>query len=130
MTTSDLQCIFQPLGIAWVGLFAEHLPTLVEFYRAVGFEVLEEDANGCLLDAGGGSHFEIWSKGTARPTRKTPKEQSVLVGFRVERLEAVVQELSARGIVPIGEIETYHGDRWIHYVDPEGNRFELKDGHG
>ena len=119
--------IFEPLGIAWVGLFAESLPTLTAFYKNLGFQVLAADDNYCLMDAGSGSQFEIWSKGAARSMRKTPSEQSVLVGFRVARLEPVVSDWMERGVMPIGAIESDGGTRWIHYVDPEGNRFELKD---
>ena len=123
--------MFEPLGVTWVGLFAEDLQALQAFYvERVGFKVIEADDTCCLLDAGAGSHFEIWSKGTAPAVRKTVSEQSMLVGFRVERLEPVVDELRQRGVFPVGPIDSYQGSRWIHYVDPEGNRFELKDFEG
>ncbi len=71
--------------------------------------------------------FEIWAKGHASPHRKTPREQSMLIGFRVERLEPVVASLRDKGLHPDTEIDSYLGTRWIYYTDPEGNRFELKD---
>lgn len=123
--------MLQPIGIAWVGLYAESLPTLIDFYASkVGFRVLERDDRCCILDAGAGALFEIWGKGHAVAERKTTREQSVLVGFQVERLEPVVQALRARGVIPDTEIDSYLGTRWIYFTDPEGNRFELKDRHG
>lgn len=122
---------FNPLGLGWVGLYAENLSALSAFYAdRVGFRTVEADAACVLFDAGAGCHFELWTKGTARPDRKSPSEQSMIVGFFVDRLEAAVADLKGRGVIPIGAIESYQGSRWIHYVDPEGNRFELKDRRG
>jgi hypothetical protein len=42
-------------------------------------------------------------------------------------LEAAVEELRSRGLTPESEIDTYLETRWVDYIDPEGNRFELKD---
>lgn len=123
--------MFKPTGVAWVGLYAAHLPRLVDFYEnQVGFRVLERDGHCCIFDAGAGALFEVWGKGFASSLRKTTREQSVLVGFMVERLEPVVEELRTRGLQADTEIDSYLGTRWIYYTDPEGNRFELKDRHG
>jgi len=120
--------MLNPAGFAWVGLYASHLPTLVDFYEnKLGLRVLERGDQSCLLDAGGGSLFEIWGKGFASSGRKTAREQSVQVGFLVDRLEPVVEELRTRGLHPDTKIDSYLGTRWISYTDPEGNRFELKD---
>ncbi|WP_140637514.1 VOC family protein [Methylibium rhizosphaerae] len=123
--------MLEPTGIAWVGLYAQSLPTLVDFYaNRVGFRVLEETEHCCILDAGAGALFEIWGKGCAVTQGKSTKEQSMLVGFLVARLEPVVEALRTRGVNPDTEIDSYLGTRWIYYTDPEGNRFELKDRQG
>lgn len=116
------------LGISWCGLYAKDLSTLSKFYEdVVGFKVLERDSRCCIFDAGPGAQFEMWSGGNAATPRKTPSEQSVVVGFLVERLEPLVEELRARGLEPDSPIDSYSGTRWIYYTDPEGNRFEFKD---
>ena len=123
--------MLNPAGIAWVGLHASDLPALIAFYEEkVGFRVLERDDNCCIFDAGAGALFELWGKGYASASRKTTREQPVLVGFLVERLELTVEELRSRGVHPDTEIDAYLGTRWIYFTDPEGNRFELKDRHG
>lgn len=120
--------MLNPNGIAWVGLHAERFDALVDFYATVvGFRIIERDDTCCIFEAGGGALFEIWAKGKAALPRKTPAEQSMLVGFAVASLELAVAELRARGLEPETEIDSYLGTRWIHYTDPEGNRFELKD---
>jgi len=113
-------------GISWAGLFAEDFERLAGFYaEVVGLPVLERQARCVILDAGGGAHFEIWMRGHASGARKTPAQQSLMIGFEVDDLEAAVREL--RRLEPDGELGCYLGIRWVHYVDPEGNRFELKD---
>ena len=123
--------MLNPLGIAWIGLFASDQERLVAFYRdIVGLRVIEADENCCIFDAGHGALFEVWGDGFAQPSQKSPKEQSMIVGFLVERLEPVVEGLRFNGLISDTQIDEYLGTRWIYFTDPEGNRFELKDNLG
>jgi predicted enzyme related to lactoylglutathione lyase len=122
--------MLNPKGIAWVGLYAEDIDRLGDFYSSVvGLRLIEGDETCKIFDAGGGSLLEIWGRGVARE-RKTPPEQSMIVGFLVDQLEPAVQMLKDRGLMADTAIDSYLGTRWIYYTDPEGNRFELKDNHG
>lgn len=122
--------MLHPQGIAWVGLYAEDIERLGDFYgRVLGLPLIEGDEACKIFDAGGGALFEIWGRGTAS-AKKTPREQSTIVGFRVDRLEPVVEALAARGLTPDTPIDSYLGTRWVYFTDPEGNRFELKDERG
>lgn len=121
----------RPQGIAWVGLYAHDREALARFYsEQVGLALIGRDAGAVMLDAGGGALLEIWGDGAACPPRKSPRQQSVLVGFRVESLERSMATLARRGVQPDGPIGSEGGARWVHYTDPEGNRFELKDFNG
>ncbi len=123
--------MLNPKGIAWVGLYANDLKHLASFYQdKLGLRLIENDESCWIFDAGAGALFEMWGHGHASPRRKTTQEQSMVVGFLVERLEPVIASLSVRGVLADTEIDSYLGTRWIYYTDPEGNRFELKDGNG
>ncbi len=123
--------MLNPLSIAWAGLYAEDFNALIAFYEnTLGLKLLERGERFALLDAGGGALFEIWGRGFSSTGRKTPRRQSVFIGFLVEHLEPAVEALKSRGLVADGEIGSHAGTRWIHYTDPEGNRFELKDMRG
>jgi catechol 2,3-dioxygenase-like lactoylglutathione lyase family enzyme len=123
--------MFIPKGIAWVGLYTQDLPALADFYEhKLGLRVIERTEKFCILDAGAGTHFEIWANGLAVPGRKSPHEQSMIIGFLVDQLEPVVAEFKTRGLHADTEISSYLGTRWIYYTDPEGNRFEIKDNKG
>jgi predicted enzyme related to lactoylglutathione lyase len=116
------------LGISWAGLYAENLSALSCFYsETVGLTVLEQGDGYCLLDVGGGTVFELWSGGTAAASRKTSKEQPVIIAFTVASLEFAMQVLRDRGLNPDSEVGSYGNSRWVHYTDLEGNRFELKE---
>lgn len=122
--------LLNPLGIVWVGLFAEDIEKLSAFYTSVvGLKLFEGDADYKIFDAGGNSLFEIWGKGCSK-IKKNPTEQSMIIGFLVDDLEPVVQQLGLRGLAPDTEIKSYLGTRWVYFTDPEGNRFELKDNRG
>lgn len=118
-------------GIAHVGLKAENLSELSAFYETqIGLHLLER-TDGChIFDIGNNALFEIWAGGSASSERKSSAQQSVRICFMVERLEPSIQDLLTRSVTPIGEIGSYLGTRWIHYIDPEGNAFGLVDRHG
>lgn len=123
--------MLNPSGIAHAGLKAGNLSTLSAFYEhQVGLPLLERSEGCHIFDIGNGALFEIWAGGFATAERKSPAQQSIRICFMVERLEASIQGLETRGVLPIGEIGSYLGTRWIHYVDPEGNAFGLVDRHG
>ena len=120
--------MLNPLGIAWVGLFAANQPHLVAFYRDIfGLRVVESGNGYCIFDAGQDAHFEVWGEGYSQTVRKSPREQSMIVGFMVERLEPVIEALRLKGLISDTNIESHLGTRWIYYTDPERNRFVLKD---
>lgn len=123
--------MLNPKGIAWVGLYAQDLQILADFYQQVlGLRLIEHTDKYCILDAGADTQFEIWANGYSIAGRKTPAQQSMIAGFSVDHLETAVAELSTRGLKPEADINSYQGKRWIYYTDPEGNRFELKDNNG
>ena len=115
-------------GISWAGLYASELPVLSRFYEGiVGLTVVSEGNGFCLLDAGGGGAFELWANGLSTPRAKTSSEQSVIIAFAVQSLEPAMAELLSRGLSPDSEIGCHGDSRWVYYIDPEGNRFELKE---
>jgi predicted enzyme related to lactoylglutathione lyase len=54
-----------------------------------------------------------------------PSASSFMVNYRVENLEALVEELKKEGVTIVDKIETYDFGKFIHIMDPEGNKIEL-----
>ncbi len=48
-----------------------------------------------------------------------------MINYRVENLEALVEELKREGVTIVDDIETYDYGKFVHIVDMEGNKIEL-----
>jgi len=45
-----------------------------------------------------------------------------MINYRVENLEALVQELTKEGVTMLDKIETYDYGKFIHILDAEGSK--------
>jgi len=54
-----------------------------------------------------------------------PSEKDFMINYRVENLEALVAELKSAGVTILDEIATYDYGKFVHILDPEGNKIEL-----
>jgi predicted enzyme related to lactoylglutathione lyase len=115
-------------GLIWAGLLVADLERAVSFYRdVIGLPLIERDKRCALFDAGSGALFELWPTGSASSSAKTPEQQSLRIALRVDDLDNAVSKLKSRGVQFLGDIGEYEGTRWINFIDPEGNRLELKE---
>ena len=48
-----------------------------------------------------------------------------MINYRVQGIEALVAELRSSGVRIIDEITTYNYGKFVHIMDPEGNKIEL-----
>ena len=53
------------------------------------------------------------------------ESQPVMLNFRVQNVESLLEELKAKGVNIVDEIESYDYGKFVHIEDPEGNRIEL-----
>ncbi|WP_317172728.1 VOC family protein [Echinicola salinicaeni] len=54
-----------------------------------------------------------------------PSEKEFMINYRVENLVALIEELKNDGVTICDEIESYEYGKFIHILDPEGNKIEL-----
>ena len=54
-----------------------------------------------------------------------PSEKQFMINYRVQNLEALVEELRQNGVTIVDGIESYDYGKFIHILDPEGNKIEL-----
>ncbi|MEQ1799706.1 MAG: VOC family protein [Lacibacter sp.] len=54
-----------------------------------------------------------------------PSAKDFMINYRVENLEALVEELKKNGVTIVDKIETYDYGKFIHILDAEGNKIEL-----
>jgi predicted enzyme related to lactoylglutathione lyase len=48
-----------------------------------------------------------------------------MINYRVADLEALVEALKKEGVTIIDKIESYDYGKFVHILDPEGNKIEL-----
>jgi predicted enzyme related to lactoylglutathione lyase len=66
-----------------------------------------------------------WSPFSETTKYFEPSSKEFMINFRVDNLEQLVQELKKEGVTICDEIEVYEYGKFIHIIDPEGNKIEL-----
>jgi len=54
-----------------------------------------------------------------------PSKKEFMINYRVADLERLVAELQKEGVTICDEIETYDYGKFVHIMDPDGNKIEL-----
>lgn len=54
-----------------------------------------------------------------------PSEKELIINYRVQNIEGLVRNLKASGITMLDSIATYEYGKFVHLMDPEGNKIEL-----
>jgi predicted enzyme related to lactoylglutathione lyase len=66
-----------------------------------------------------------WSPFSETTKYFEPSSKEFMINYRVENLEELVVELKKEGVTICDEIEVYDFGKFIHILDPEGNKIEL-----
>ena len=48
-----------------------------------------------------------------------------MINYRVQNIEGLVKKLKENGVQVLDEIEAYDYGKFVHIMDPEGNKIEL-----
>ncbi len=54
-----------------------------------------------------------------------PSKKDFMINYRVENIEALIEELKEAGVNVLDEIASYEYGKFVHILDPEGNKIEL-----
>lgn len=54
-----------------------------------------------------------------------PSDKQFMINYRVENLEALVEELKKDGVTILDSIAVYDYGKFVHILDPENNKIEL-----
>jgi predicted enzyme related to lactoylglutathione lyase len=69
--------------------------------------------------------FTQWSPFSETTEYFAPSTKDFMINYRVENLEALVEQLKKEGVTIADNIETYEYGKFVHIVDVEGNKIEL-----
>jgi predicted enzyme related to lactoylglutathione lyase len=66
-----------------------------------------------------------WSPFSETTKYFEPSTKDFMINYRVENLVELVEELKKEGVVILDDIETFDFGKFVHILDPEGNKVEL-----
>lgn len=66
-----------------------------------------------------------WSTFSKESKYMDPSTKDFMINYRVQDLENLVPILREEGVQVLDEIETYDYGKFVHILDPEGNKIEL-----
>lgn len=66
-----------------------------------------------------------WGPFSEKTEYFAPSSKDFMINYRVENLEALLEELKKEGVTVVDEIETYDYGKFVHILDIEGNKIEL-----
>lgn len=55
----------------------------------------------------------------------SPSKKNFMINYRVENLEELYKDLQQEGVEILDKIETYEYGKFLHIMDPDGNKIEL-----
>ena len=69
--------------------------------------------------------FTQWSPFKETTKYFNPSTKEFMINYRVGNLERLVADLKLNGVTITDTIETYDYGKFVHIMDPEGNKIEL-----
>lgn len=54
-----------------------------------------------------------------------PSRKQFMINYRVRHIDKLVEQLKAAGVTVVDDIESYSYGKFVHILDPEGNKIEL-----
>lgn len=69
--------------------------------------------------------FLQWSTFAHDTNHFEPSQKEFMINYRVADLTKLVEVLTKEGVVFLDEMATYSYGKFIHLLDPEGNKIEL-----
>lgn len=69
--------------------------------------------------------FTQWSPFAETTKYFAPSTKDFMINYRVENMEALVEQLKNEGVTIADKIETFDYGKFVHIIDVEGNKIEL-----
>jgi predicted enzyme related to lactoylglutathione lyase len=67
----------------------------------------------------------VWNPFPENTKYFEPSKKEFMINYRVDNLEALVEELKKENVTIVDKIETYDYGKFVHILDIEGNNIEL-----
>ncbi len=126
----SIMCDKEPkvTGIGGIFFFSDNPEKAKEWYREnLGINTNEwgasfESRNATNPDE---VNYLQWSPFEKGSEYFSPSQKDFMINYRVQNIEKLVDNLKQSGVTIVDSIETYDYGKFIHIMDPEGNKIEL-----
>ena len=69
--------------------------------------------------------FTQWSPFKETTKYFEPSSKDFMINYRVADIESIVEALKQNGVATLDSIQSYDYGKFVHLLDPEGNKIEL-----
>ncbi|MEO1171587.1 MAG: VOC family protein [Myxococcota bacterium] len=69
--------------------------------------------------------YTVWSPFAAATEYFQPSDSPFMINYRVEHIEALLEQLSQAGVEQIGELKNEPNGKFAWVLDPDGKKIEL-----
>ncbi len=69
--------------------------------------------------------FTVWSPFSNDSKYFDPSKKDFMINYRVDNIEALIDILRKEGVTILDDIDSSEYGKFIHVMDPEGNKIEL-----
>ncbi len=115
-------------GIGGIFFKCKDPKTMGEWYKAnLGIDAGEYGASFEWYEAPDSTKKAMTQWTPFKETTKyfDPSTKEFMINYRVDNLEALVEELRKSGVTIVDTMESFDYGKFIHILDPEGNKIEL-----
>lgn len=116
-------------GIGGIFFKCQDPAKMKEWYKThLGFDTNEYGAKFDWQQEGSDAKnngYTLWSPFAETTKYFEPSKNNFMINYRVDNLEALVEELKKEGVTVLDNVETYEYGKFVHILDPEGNKIEL-----
>lgn len=115
-------------GIGGIFFFAKDTTATKKWYQEqLGFDTDQWGATFATrnIDQPEEVNFLQWSLFEQNSDYFKPSDKEFMVNYRVQNLDGLLEQLRANGVQILDEVASYDYGRFVHILDPEGNKIEL-----
>ncbi len=126
-TTQKGTTVRRVTGIGGIFFKCQDPEKIKQWYKThLGLEIDQYGAKFEWQQAGDSTKkgYTIWTPFSAKTKYFAPSSKDFMINYRVENLEALVDELKKEGVTVLDTVETYEYGKFSHVLDVEGNKIE------
>ncbi len=115
-------------GIGGIFFFSKNPATIKEWYsRNLGLVTNEWGSTFESRNANNPEEINYLQWSTFKEGDKyfEPSTKTFMINYRVQNIEELFKNLKENGVTVVDEIENYDYGKFVHIMDPEGNKIEL-----